>query len=41
MKRCETIKDKNVFNSVIRDGKFLKNKYFVVYNKEAYLDVEV
>lgn len=34
MKRCETIKDKNVFNSVIRDGKFLKNKYFVVYNKE-------
>ncbi len=34
MKRCETIKDKEVFNSIIREGKFSKNKYFVIYNKE-------
>lgn len=34
MKRCETIKDKRVFNSVIKEGKFYKNKFFVIYIKE-------
>ena len=36
MKRIEMIKDKKVFNNIIKNGKFKKNNYFVVYytNKE-------
>ena len=32
MKREETIKDKKLFNNIIRTGKFKKNSYFVIYN---------
>lgn len=32
MKRKETIKDKKLFNNIIRNGKFVKNKYYVIYN---------
>ena len=32
MKREETIKDKNLFNNIIRTGKFKKNSYYVIYN---------
>lgn len=31
MKRIETIKDKKVFNNIIRKGQFVKNDYFVLY----------
>lgn len=31
MKRTETIKDKRLFNSIIKDGKFKKNKEYVIY----------
>lgn len=34
MKRVETIKDQKVFNDVIKNGKFKKNDFFVIYNKE-------
>ena len=34
MKRIETIKDQKVFNDIIKNGKFVKNEYFVIYNKE-------
>lgn len=32
MKRKETIKDKELFNNIIRKSKFKKNEYFVIYN---------
>ena len=32
MKRIETIKDKKLFNNIIRNGKFKKNNYYVLYN---------
>lgn len=32
MKRIETIKDKNLFNNIIRNGSFHKNNYYVLYN---------
>lgn len=32
MKREETIKDKKLFNNIIRNGKFKKNEYYVLYN---------
>ena len=32
MKRTETIKDQKLFNNIIRNGKFVKNNYFVIYN---------
>ncbi len=32
MKRIETIKDQKLFNNIIRNGKFKKNNYFVIYN---------
>lgn len=32
MKRAETIKDQKLFNNIIRNGKFKKNNYFVIYN---------
>ena len=32
MKRIETIKDQKLFNNIIRNGSFKKNKYFVLYN---------
>ena len=32
MKRIETIKDQKLFNNIIRNGKFTKNNYFVIYN---------
>lgn len=32
MKRIETIKDQKLFNNIIKNGKFIKNKYFVIYN---------
>lgn len=31
MKRCEMIKDKERFNFMIRKGKYVKDKYFVIY----------
>ncbi len=32
MKRTETIKDQKLFNNIIRNGKFIKNNFFVIYN---------
>ena len=32
MKRIETIKDQKLFNNIIRNGKFIKNNFFVIYN---------
>ena len=32
MKRIETIKDKKLFNNIIRNGKFKKNEFYVIYN---------
>ena len=32
MKRIETIKDQKLFNNIIRNGKFVKNNFFVIYN---------
>ncbi len=32
MKRAETIKEKKLFNNIIRNGKFKKNDYYVLYN---------
>ena len=34
MKRSETIKDKKLFTNIIKTGKYRKNKYIVIYNKE-------
>ena len=34
MKRVETIKDQKVFNDIIKNGHFIKNDFFVIYNKE-------
>ena len=34
MKRNETIKDKKVFNTIIRKGHFVKDENFVIYYKE-------
>ncbi len=34
MKRIETIKDKNLFNNIIKKGKFKKNQYYVIYSQE-------
>ena len=31
MKRIETIKDLRIFNNIIKNGKFIKNQYFVIY----------
>ena len=31
MKRIETIKDRRMFNNIIKNGKFIKNQYFVIY----------
>lgn len=31
MKRIETIKDRKSFNNIIKNGKFIKNDYFVIY----------
>lgn len=31
MKRIETIKDQKLFNNIIRNGKFIKNNFFVIY----------
>lgn len=31
MKRIETIKDRRIFNNIIKNGKFIKNQYFVIY----------
>lgn len=32
MKRIETIKDQKLFNNIIKNGKFKKNNFFVIYN---------
>jgi ribonuclease P protein component len=32
MKRIETIKDRKSFNNIIKNGKFIKNDYFVIYS---------
>ena len=34
MKRIETIKDSKSFNDIIKNGKFIKNNYFVIYYKD-------
>lgn len=31
MKRIETIKDKKIFNNMIKKGKFIKNNHYVIY----------
>lgn len=31
MKRYEMIKDKKYFNRIIKSGKYIKDKYFVIY----------
>ena len=38
MKRIETIKDSKSFNDVIKNGKFIKNNYFVIYYKDNELE---
>lgn len=35
MKRVETVKDRKTFDDIIRNGKFVKNQHFVIYNKES------
>lgn len=35
MKRRETIKDKKVFNNLIRNGRYNKNEYFIVYSSKT------
>ena len=32
MKRIETIKDQKLFNNIIKNGRFIKNNFFVIYN---------
>ena len=34
MKRTETIKSKNDFNNIIKNGKFNKNHYYVIQNEK-------
>ncbi len=34
MKRIETIKSQKIFNDIIKNGKYVKNNYLVIYNKE-------
>ena len=34
MKRIETVKDSKSFNDIIKNGKFIKNNYFVIYYKD-------
>ncbi len=34
MKRAETIKDRKLFNNIIKNGTFLKNTYFVIYSSK-------
>jgi len=38
MKRKEMIKDKKVFNNIIRYGQFQKNKYYVLYQTNSSQD---
>lgn len=38
MKRIETIKDSKSFNDIIKNGKFIKNNYFVIYYKDNELE---
>jgi len=35
MKRIEMIKDRRLFNDIIKNGKFKKNDTFVIYNKDS------
>ena len=35
MKRIETIKDSKTFNNIIKNGKFIKNQYFVIYYMQS------
>jgi len=34
MKKIEMIKDKELFNNIIKKGNFVKNNYFVIYNEK-------
>jgi ribonuclease P protein component len=34
MKRTEMIKDRNLFNNIIKKGNYKKNDFFVIYNNE-------
>ncbi len=34
MKRAETIKDQKLFNNIIKNGKYIKNSYFVLYSSK-------
>ncbi len=38
MKRYEMIKDKNDFNYIIKKGKFVKDKLFVIYYRDSEKD---
>jgi len=31
VKRNEMIKERKIFNNIIKNGKFIKNKYYVIY----------
>ena len=37
MKRIETIKSREEFNDIIKTGKYIKNDYYIIYNKESEL----
>lgn len=34
MKRIETVKDKKLFNDIIKKGKYLKGEFYIIYYKE-------
>lgn len=34
MRRTETIKSKNDFNRIIKNGKFTKNEFYILYNEK-------
>lgn len=38
MKRIEMVKLERDFNNIIKTGKYIKNNYFVIYNKENNLN---
>lgn len=35
MKKYEVVKEKKDFDDIIHNGRYVKNKYFVIYNKES------
>ena len=35
MKKYETVKEHKEFDDIIANGRYKKNKYFIIYNKES------